>query len=577
MKPPRSPILPGRPTDRTGTGAIVRRALAAIDRRFSGLLRAALAIFDRIPVYSLNLDLEPRVRYGLTAEQMASVSEELAQAIQRALDGDRELGHVLWWEPFVEDAAQLGAAQSFANLSALSEAYAAARSLEAIYFSEPYRLRVATAKFRGVEYWTGLSSELRRDLATVIGQAIADGTNPKAARRLIAERLEVGKSRAALYAQTDITNVLREARMAEADDARERLGIRSGLLWASAFLPTTRPHHAARHGRAYSTEEVKAFYAERGNRFRCFLPGTLVAGRFVAGVKSRYKGAAMCLVTAGGRQLSVTANHPVLTARGMVPAAELRKGDQLVAYRANVQSPLGVRDLYGGLMGAAVEDVFGALVEAGHQSTARVSPVDLHGDAAFVEPDVDVVQTDQELVFALDTAAAQLLDQLQFVLPDASASARGDLEALFDGLRSRARGGIGRGSVGAPFFGAHLPHAISLSIAPVAQLDTGGTEQATEGRSADPVLLADGQHGLPIGVELDEVVEVVRFEYAGHVFDLQERSGLMLGSNIVVSNCHCSITEVLLDEKGRPILTDRAKKSLAGELAAWRKAQKGAP
>lgn len=270
----RSPILPGRPTDRTGTGAIVRRALAAIDRRFTGLRRAVLAIFDSIPVYALNLDLEPRVRYGMTPEQMASVSEELAQAIQRAIDGDRRLGTVLWWEPFVEDAAQLGAAQSFANLSGLSEAYAAARSLEAIYFSEPYRLRVATAKFRGVEYWTGLSSELRRDLATVIGQAIADGTNPKAARRLIAGRLDVGKSRAALYAQTEIPGVLREARMAEADDARDRLGLKVGLLWTSAFIPTTRPWHAARHGRAYSSEEVRAFYSERGNRFRCYCATT---------------------------------------------------------------------------------------------------------------------------------------------------------------------------------------------------------------------------------------------------------------------------------------------------------------
>jgi hypothetical protein len=72
----------------------------------------------------------------------------------------------------------------------------------------------------------------------------------------------------------------------------------------------------------------------------------------------------------------------------------------------------------------------------------------------------------------------------------------------------------------------------------------------------------------------DEVTNVVRFEYSGHVFDLQERSGLMLGSNIVASNCHCATTECLLDEDGKPILTDALKRSMAKELAVWERSAK---
>jgi hypothetical protein len=49
----------------------------------------------------------------------------------------------------------------------------------------------------------------------------------------------------------------------------------------------------------------------------------------------------------------------------------------------------------------------------------------------------------------------------------------------------------------------------------------------------------------------------------------------MLGSNIVASNCHCSVTEVLLDEDGRPLLTDRAKETSRAELAAWEKKREG--
>ena len=42
------------------------------------------------------------------------------------------------------------------------------------------------------------------------------------------------------------------------------------LLWLSALKPTTRSWHASRHGKVYTTEEVRDFYAENGNRYNCY-------------------------------------------------------------------------------------------------------------------------------------------------------------------------------------------------------------------------------------------------------------------------------------------------------------------
>jgi hypothetical protein len=265
-----NPVIPGKASDRTGTGRILRKAVQAIRARYALLEDDLLAAFDRIPVYSLNLDLDaPRVRYGLTPDQLASVSEELQAALDRWLLDGRRNEYIVWYQPFADQAQQLGAAQSVSNLSRLSEIYAASRSLETVVFSEPYRLRAAVSKYRSYEHWTGLAAELRKDLAGVIGQAVADGLNPKAARGLISERVHVSRARAEGYAQTDITGALRDARMAEADDAKESLGLSIGLLWTSAFLPTTRPTHAARHGHVYTSAEVKDFYSRDGNRYRC--------------------------------------------------------------------------------------------------------------------------------------------------------------------------------------------------------------------------------------------------------------------------------------------------------------------
>lgn len=271
---PRSPIVPQNRADRTGSAGIIRRASAVVRRRFEGLRKDVLVIFDRIPVYSINDVRSPEVRYGLTADQLAGIAEELSATLQRWIGAERDPSGLLWWEPFDEEASQLGTAQSVANLRNISSVYAAARDLAQVIYSDAYRTRVRIAKFRSNEYWTGLAADQRQKLAEVIGRAVADGKNPRTVRKEIQETLEIGKARALLYAQTDITNTLREARVAEAEYAEVEFGIKTALLWTSALLPTTRPWHASRSGRTYTPAEVKAFYAQGGNRWNCYCSTT---------------------------------------------------------------------------------------------------------------------------------------------------------------------------------------------------------------------------------------------------------------------------------------------------------------
>lgn len=265
---PRNPVIPGGARDRTGTAGLLRSALAQINRRFEGLRKDVLAIFDRIPVYALN-DEAALVRYGITPEVMDMTMLEIQAALDRWIQNGREPKYLFWWDPFVNQAAQLGAAQSVANLAQLSSVYATARTLDQVIGSEPYRTRVGLARIKSYEHWTGLRAEGQSRLAAAIGRAVADGLNPYAARKLIEEALGVTKSKAAQYAQTDITDMLRQARWAEAEATTLELGIKIGMLWTSALQPTTRAAHAMRNGRVYSTDEVRAFYGRDGNRYNC--------------------------------------------------------------------------------------------------------------------------------------------------------------------------------------------------------------------------------------------------------------------------------------------------------------------
>lgn len=616
---PGNPIIQRGSEDRTATAGIRRRAVVEIRRRFASAEADVLAAFDLIPVYAQNDVRSEAVMYGLTPEQLAGIAVELAATLARWIAEGRDPAHVFWWDAYEDEAIKLGTAQSVANLTGLSATYAAARTLQQVIYSEPYRRRAGIAKFRAREHWTGLAAEQRTTLGQVIGRAVADGKNPRVVRKEIQEALGVGKARAMLYAQTEIPGVLREARWEEADIAREELGIRSALLWTSALKPTTRSWHASRSGKTYSTAEVRAFYAQGGNRYHCYLPGTRVSGRFVAGVKSRYKGPSVTLVTAGGRHLSVTPNHPVMANGGLVPAAEIKVGDHLIAYGPEVKDAFGVVDLNRELVGSRIEDVFGSLVESGHERVARVGRIDFHGDAAFMDEEIHVVEADRVLVVAVDAPCAQLLNHLSLIHPDTTAPARragelflgavcaspggcvGAQDALqFDGRRqlvvsellgftSAARGKpavleppeqdspVETGAqtdreqrLAGQVVGMQEPCALCRPLPPpvlqpeampVKSLHERATTDADAARQ-----IVDSFAGL---AALDEVVEVVRGEFDGHVYDLQELSGLMLGSGIVASNCYCAQTECLLDEEGRPILTKQAQSALANERKTW--------
>jgi hypothetical protein len=270
----RSPIIPGNTRERTGSAGILRRASADIRRRFAGLQADALAIFAGIrvldvPRETFGFNEAARTVYMLTPEELSALSAELQRSLDRWIASGREPAGLFWWSPYEAEAAHLGTAQSVTNLSALSPAYAAQRTLQQVLFSEPYRVRLGTAQIRSMDHWTGLGATLRAELSSIIGRAVVDGKNPRAVRREISGSLGVSMSRALQYAQTDITGTLREARWAEADFANEQLGIRITLLWTSALIPTTRTWHASRNGRTYTSEQVRAFYAERGNRYRC--------------------------------------------------------------------------------------------------------------------------------------------------------------------------------------------------------------------------------------------------------------------------------------------------------------------
>jgi len=317
--------------------------------------------------------------------------------------------------------------------------------------------------------------------------------------------------------------------------------------------------------------------------YNCFAPDTVVSGRLRAASKAFYSGPMVELETRAGYRLAVTVNHPILTPCGWRPAGALAEGDDLACYGVKVKGFVsGAGDNALALpsvlrravdnedMPARIEDVFESLRTHRTrplQIIARLSPLDLHGDAERVQGDVHVVRADG----LLDNESS--VKQRQFMYEFRK-------ELVVSGSTSAANsGGVGfAGLEGAGCAPHRLPGGPALSfddsaivspqftplpldpfrLGPAANLYAVADEEARNSCTADARFIRQLKETDPGTVCFDELVRIRRFEYSGHVYDLETEGGWIVANGIYTSNCRCSVRIVTAIEAKRRGLLDEA-------------------
>lgn len=206
--------------------------------------------------------------YDMTAAQLA----DLLQVVQGILDDELLAGgsQNLWAMDYVVTEFERGTRNAFTNLSVQSSVYASQTNLAQLLSSPAHQNQIASAYISTYSDWKGISDAARADLANIIADSIGRGINPRETAGIVSKRLDVSMSKAKSIAQTEQVGALRQAQWNETDWVADRLGLKTGLLWLSALKETTRNWHASRHGKVFTTEEVRDFYAESGNRYNCY-------------------------------------------------------------------------------------------------------------------------------------------------------------------------------------------------------------------------------------------------------------------------------------------------------------------
>jgi SPP1 gp7 family putative phage head morphogenesis protein len=289
----------------------------------------------------------------------------------------------------------------------------------------------------------------------------------------------------------------------------------------------------------------------RDSHPNCFPAGTVVAASGLRGSSARwYRGQVVEIRTASGQLVTVTPNHPILTGRGWIAAQAIQQGDHVFRSAApeRVVALIGPDDHHTPAMIEQVAESLGGSF-AVPPVAVPTTAVDFHGDGT--DSDVDVVRPDRFLADS-ELLAAHREERRELTLTGMDAA----LHELTGGGSLDLAGhphdaSLGR-TVGSPHQGAALirrraAHAREHALAAPSRLDSLANKESAQGWSADADGLGDRLLALAGLVSADQVTEVCKLDFAGHVYNLETETGWYFANGIVSHNCRCTIVARIPD------------------------------
>lgn len=328
------------------------------------------------------------------------------------------------------------------------------------------------------------------------------------------------------------------------------------------------------------------------------LPGyTLVsASSGIAGTSKRwFDGEVVVFKTASGRELTCTPNHPILTDKGWFSAQALNLGGKVVCDGSGKWA-VGV-DGYGDDVPSSIHQVTEAFL--GHEGVLSVPvPVaapDFHGDG--VGSKVAVIGSDRMLGYGVYAALDQHRKDLALVSRNPALAGlvrNGALGFLLGTLRSASRGLVGALGKASSLFRRSRGHSSELLLTPVphgnasqlempdddiwcdlemlcdsgdssafvehfdslingdiysggagnSHCDAAGSEGSVDHVTADAQLAAKILNGGSGAVFLDEIVDIRKQNFSGHVYNLETVEGWYFAAGIVTHNCRSTVVAV---------------------------------
>lgn len=451
---------------------------------------------------------------------------------------------------------------------------------------------IEAATIVNVNLIKSLPDQYLQKLKTQVLGDVAAGRRYEVIAKDIEHQGSVTESRAKLIARDQMSKVNASINEAKQTD----LGI-DKYTWSTSGDERVRPTHAAHDGKVFRWDSPPEDTGHPGDDVNCF-PGWSEV-EFTGDVKRVfrhwYNGKLAFIVTASGKTLHATPNHPVLTDRGWLPAKAIKKGDNLVEIGKEIRQ--GLEHDQDNRVITSIAEVFEALSVDGVIGTVGAGQANFHGD--IPNGDVDVVNAAGSLRIVGNASSIKGGAQLRLSVADGSWSGLRSLEKFGFSARLAAnsimrRAGkllafifcqpchaqqVGSGAasnfnpgvnqatannvardietvgnrefafavdVGGNDSGIVKSHAIASGAtnAPVS-IDTILSQPSRESIGMDADLPGDFCEGQALVKELSSVLNVEWVDFSGHVYNLETEKGWYATQGIVTHNCRCVAIPVI--------------------------------
>jgi hypothetical protein len=277
------------------------------------------------------------------------------------------------------------------------------------------------------------------------------------------------------------------------------------------------------------------------------LPGnTLVSpcGRITGVSKRVFDGDLVIIHTAGGRDLSVTPNHPVACEQGWVPAHLLNEGDNVICEgRGQIGFPNFRFDKHQD-MPAPIEEVANAflMMPSALRREVPTAPEDFHGDGRNSE--IAIIGTNRHLLPNRKPSFTKQTSKTPFVkrnMPLIELVGFSPFDSLSETLLSSLGDNVGGSNLPFSLGGGHSGPLQQLSLMRASNVNTISLQAVADSAPINPELLSELILGNSRDILLDQIVSIESKPFHDYVYNLETTNGYYTVEGLIIHNCRCEI------------------------------------
>jgi hypothetical protein len=284
---------------------------------------------------------------------------------------------------------------------------------------------------------------------------------------------------------------------------------------------------------------------EAGEIINCYTGDLEIKSHIIGSQRSFYSGVIREIITIGGKRITVTPNHNILTEHGFIKAGLVNVGDNLVC---NTEKINRFRNFISKIYNidnkkALIKDVFNSTQSFWFKKFTPVGHLDFDGDGEFMQGNVHIIEANSDLSgagkvfvndlgkFGLKSTRAKTLLVKRFCSHNFG----------FDRVLRAPYGLMRLLNLTFSLCRRHFTPFYLFSIGTSPDLDSVLLKMPYESNSYNSSLLGDFIHANPRLIHLDKVADVRDVHFSGHVYDFKSLTGTNIVNNIYTSNCRCTI------------------------------------